>query len=80
VKNGWTTIYFSAGKKNKINKIDLLGFICQKGNLQKEAVGIIAILDYSAYVAVRSENIDDLLLELNKHKVKGQRLKIVVSN
>jgi superfamily II DNA/RNA helicase len=80
VKNGWTTIYFSAGKKNKINKIDLLGFICQKGNLQKEAVGIIAILDYSAYVAVRYENIDDLLLELNKHKVKGQRLKIVVSN
>ena len=76
----WTTLYFSGGKKNKINKIDLLGFICQKGNLQKEAVGVIAVLDYNSYVAVKTDNIEALLSELNKHKVKGQRLKIAVSN
>jgi len=76
----WTTVYFSAGKKNKINKIDLLGFICQKGNVSKEAVGMIAVLDFASYVAVKTDNIDALLLELRQHKVKGQRLKIEISN
>ena len=76
----WTTIYFSAGKKNKINKIDLLGFICQKGNVPKDQVGMITVLDFSSYVAIKSENIDSLLIELSQFKVKGQRLKIAVSN
>lgn len=76
----WTTLYFSGGKKNKINKIDLLGFICQKGNVPKEEVGVITVLDFTSYVAVKTENIDKLLSELGQYKVKGQKLKIAVSN
>lgn len=76
----WTTLYFSGGKKNKINKIDLLGFICQKGNVPKEEVGVITVLDFTSYVAVKTENIDKLLNELGQYKVKGQKLKIAVSN
>ena len=76
----WNTLYFSAGKKNKINKIDLLGFICQKGKLGKEDVGVIAVLDYASYVAICSKDIDSLLRELRNHKVKGQKLKIAHSN
>ncbi|MDG0974230.1 MAG: DEAD/DEAH box helicase [Crocinitomicaceae bacterium] len=76
----WNTLYFSAGKKNKINKIDVLGFICQKGKLGKEDVGVIAVLDYASYVAICSKDIDALLRELRNHKVKGQKLKIAHSN
>ncbi len=75
----WTTVYFSAGKKDKINKIDLLGFICQKGGAKKEDVGIIAVLDKSSYVAIQSDLLPDLLTELRKHKIKGQKVKISVS-
>ena len=75
----WTTLYFSAGKKNKVNKIDLLGFICQKGGLDKKDVGVISVLDFTSYVAVSSENVDALINELRKHKVKGQKLKIAIS-
>jgi len=75
----WTTLYFSAGKKNKINKIDLLGFICQKGNVKKEEIGVITVLDFTSYVALKTDDVDDLLLELRQHKVKGQKLKIAVS-
>ena len=75
----WTTIYFSAGKKDKINKIDLLGFICQKGGIGKQDVGMIAVLDRSSYVALRSHQLQELLPELRKHKVKGQKLRISVS-
>jgi len=79
-QTNWNTVYFSAGKKNKINKIDLLGFICQKGNLSKDQVGVISVLDFASYVAIKSDNIDALLAELRQYKVKGQKLKIALSN
>lgn len=75
----WTTVYFSAGKKDKINKIDLLGFICQKGGAAKEDIGIIAVLDRSSYVAIQSDLLPNLLHELRKHKIKGQKVRISVS-
>jgi superfamily II DNA/RNA helicase len=79
VNPGWTTLYFSGGKKNKINKIDLFGFLCQKGELSKEEVGVIAILDYTSYVSVKARNIKNLLQKLRESKVKGQKLKIDVA-
>ena len=75
----WVTLYFSAGKKNKINKIDLLGFICQKGALSKEDVGMITVLDFASYVAVHTHQPNQLVKELNAHKVKGQKLRIAQS-
>lgn len=72
----WITIYFSAGKKNKISKIDLLGFLCQQGGLEKEQVGVMTILDYSSFVAVQSTNPRSLIACLRVAKVKGQKLKI----
>jgi len=79
VHPGWTTLYFSGGKKNKINKIDLFGFLCQKGELTKDEVGVIAVLDYTSYVSVKSKNINALLGKLRESKVKGQKLKIDVA-
>lgn len=75
----WTTVYFSAGKKDKINKIDLLGFICQKGEIGKQDVGMIAVLDRSSYVAIRSHLLSGLLSELRKYKIKGQKVRISVA-
>ena len=34
--SGWTTLYIAAGKKEKINKMDIVGLILQKGKLKKE--------------------------------------------
>lgn len=75
----WTTVYFSAGKKDKINKIDLLGFVCQKGGTEKSDVGIISVLDKSSYVAIRTGLLPELLYELRKYKIKGQKVRISVS-
>ena len=37
------TIYISGGKKNKLNKIDIVGTFLQKGNLAKDELGIIEV-------------------------------------
>jgi superfamily II DNA/RNA helicase len=79
VHPGWTTLYFSGGKKNKINKIDLLGFLCQQGDLAKEEVGVISILDYTSYTSVKTKDVKNLLNKLRSAKVKGQKLKIDVA-
>jgi superfamily II DNA/RNA helicase len=55
------TLYISAGKKDKINKMDIVGFLLQKGNLQKDDLGLIEVLDHSSYVAVKREKIAKLV-------------------
>ncbi len=66
----WATIYISAGKKDKVNKIDIVGFLIQKGGLLKEELGLIEVQDYIAYVAVKRNKVLAVL-----DKVKGQKLK-----
>lgn len=75
----WTTIYVSAGKKDKINKVDIVGFFCQKGNLVKDQLGLIAVLDKSSFVAVKSSKVRSLLFELRKHKIKGKTVRISIA-
>ncbi len=75
----WTTIYLSAGKKNKINKIDIVGFFMQIGKLRKEEIGLIIVLDYTSYVAVKKSAVKELLIEIKDKKIKGQKLKIAIA-
>ena len=48
----WTTLYIGKGKKDKINKVDIAGFLYKKGGLTRDDVGNIDVHDYYAYVAV----------------------------
>jgi ATP-independent RNA helicase DbpA len=77
--SGWVTIYFSAGKKEKINKIDFVGFLIQTGGLKKEDIGLISVLDHTSYVAVKRQVYKALLERIKDKKVKGQKLKIARS-
>ena len=79
IDSQWITLYFSAGKKDKISKIDIVGFLTQKGGLQKDEIGLIAVLDFYTYVAVRRKSVKQLLAKITKEKVKGKKLKIEIS-
>jgi len=75
----WRTLYFSGGKKDKINKIDIVGFLSQKGGLQKEEIGLITVLDFAAYAAVKREKANQVLQIIRNEKIKGKKLKIEFS-
>jgi hypothetical protein len=79
VESPWITIYFSGGKKDKINKIDLVGFLGQKGGLKKEDIGLITVLDFSSFVALKRKNIHALLKKISNEKVKGKKLRIAIA-
>lgn len=71
-----TSAYIGAGKKNKINKVDLLGFFCQQGKLEKNDIGIIVVRDYFSIVAIKTELFNNALKNCKNQKIKGKRIKI----
>lgn len=75
----WTTLYIGKGKKDKVNKMDIVGFLCQKGQLEKEDIGKIEVKDYHAFVAVRRGNIRQLLSRVRNEKIKNQKTKIDIA-
>ncbi len=77
--SNYQTLYISAGKKDKINKVDIVGFMMQKGKLQKEDMGLIEVLDFTAYVAIKRNKVEELLYLLNNEKLKNKKVKIEVS-
>ena len=78
-KESWTTLYFSGGKKDKINKIDIVGFCLQKGGIEKVHLGKIEVQDFASYVAIDSANVSSFLKNIKDQKIKGTKLKIEVA-
>ena len=73
------TIYVSGGKKNKLNKIDIVGFFSQKGKLEKGDLGLIEVRDLISFAAVKSSKVKGLLQLIRDEKMKGKKFKIEVA-
>lgn len=76
----WKTMYIGAGKKDKINKMDIVGMLMQKGQLQKDELGKIDVLDHSAYVAIKRSKILKTIHLVKDEKIKNKKVKIEISN
>lgn len=75
----WATLYIAAGKKDKINKIDIVGLLLKKGGVDKEDVGLIEVLDHSSYAAVKRNRIEHTVVLVKNEKIKGRKIKIDIS-
>lgn len=72
----YETLYISKGKKDKINKMDIVGFFFKQLNLEKDQLGIIDVKDFCAYIAVKKNAVNKILSESEKQKIKGKSVKI----
>ncbi|QIP14403.1 DEAD/DEAH box helicase [Spirosoma aureum] len=75
----FATLYISGGKKNKLNKIDIVGFFSQKGHLDKGDLGLIEVKDFISFAAVKQEKVQALLALISQEKMKGKKYKIEVA-
>lgn len=73
------TLYISGGKKNKLNKIDVVGFLLQKGELGKDDLGLIEVKDFMTFAAVKFDKVDAVLAKIREQKMKGKKFKIEVA-
>lgn len=67
------TIYIGKGKKDKISKGDIVGFLCKKGGLNKDEIGRIDVNDRYAYAAISREKVKQVLQQTKGEKIKGIR-------
>jgi superfamily II DNA/RNA helicase len=78
-KPKWTTLFVAAGKKNKVNKIDIVGFLSNKAELKKEDIGLIEVKDFFSFVAVRKSKVGQTLQLIKNEKIKNKKVKIDVA-
>ena len=78
-KTPFQTIYISAGKKDKVNKVDIVGYLIKKGELSKDDIGIIEVKDTTSYVAVARNKVKDVLKKLANEKLKGKKIKMEIA-
>lgn len=80
VNSDWKLLYISAGKKDKVSKGDLVGVLIKKGGLENEDLGLITLMDYASYVAVKSHSVASLIGKLKNEKIKKIKIKIEEAN
>src|SRR5215204_4195679 len=78
-KPQWSTLFIAAGKKDKVNKIDIVGFLSNKGQLKKEDIGLIEAKDFFSFVAVKKIKVSHTLQLIKDQKIKNKKVKIAVA-
>lgn len=75
----WLTVYIGAGRKDKVNKIDVAGLLMKKGKLGKNELGLIEIQDFSSFAAVSRKKVQSMLSLLKNEKIKNKKINIDIS-
>ncbi len=70
------TLYFAAGKKEKISRGDIAGFILSNTDLDRERLGKITVHDHFSLAAVPRSMSRSLVETLNRLKIKGKKVRI----
>ena len=65
-----------SGKKEKISRGDIAGFLIAKGGLQPDEIGRIDVKDHFAYVAVPAAKARDTVTALAPYKIKNTKVRV----
>jgi superfamily II DNA/RNA helicase len=78
-KPKWSTLFIAAGKKDKVNKVDIVGFLGNKANLKKEDIGLIEVKDFFTFVAVKKLKMGETLRLIKDQKIKNKKVKMDIA-
>jgi len=71
----WITLTINKGKRDKISKGDIAGFLLQKGGLTKEELGLIEVKESCSYAAVKRSQHKALLASVKDEKIKKMNVR-----
>ena len=69
----WETLYIGRGKKDKVNKVDIVGFLCKTGGLERDQLGMVTVFPHWSFAAVDRTCIRSLMARIGGQKIKGQK-------
>ncbi|MFC2775451.1 DEAD/DEAH box helicase [Segatella oulorum] len=67
------TLYIGKGRRDKLSKTDIVGFLCKKGGLKGDEIGRIDVHDRYTYVAVARTKVKQVVQRTQGEKIKGLR-------
>ena len=80
IVNKNSTLYFKAGKKEKISKADIVGFIANNSQIAPNEIGVINVYDHYALVAIPKQKAKTAVSQLLKAKIKGKKIRIEIAS
>ena len=80
IVNRNSTLYFKAGKKEKISKADIVGFIANNSQIAPNEIGVINVYDHYALVAVPKQKAKTAVSQLLIAKIKGKKIRIEIAS
>jgi len=75
-KPDWATVYVGKGKKDKLSKMDIVGFMFKKGLLAKDELGMVEVKEYYSFVAVKVSKVNALIKLVENEKIKNMKVRI----
>lgn len=72
----YKTLYLPMGKKQKIRKMDVVGFFCKTGGITNKELGKISLKDNFTYVSVSSEHALDVKERVDNQKIKNKKVRV----
>ncbi len=79
VKPLMTTVYIGRGKKEKLSKGDIVGFLCKQGGLQSADIGRIDVLPHHSYASILTARVKTMLQNVAGEKIKGMKTIVEVT-
>lgn len=76
VKPRMATLYFQAGKKEKLSRGDIMGYIANNGGIPASDIGRIDVRDHYAIAAIPRIQCQEVLKRLQSAKIKGKKVRI----
>lgn len=72
----WATLLLSGGRRDKISKGDIAGFLIKQGALQADQVGLIELKQDCAFAAVPRNQARQLVSTLNNGRLKKKKVRV----
>jgi superfamily II DNA/RNA helicase len=76
----FVTLHLNKGKKDKVNKFDIVGYFLSLDCMDKIDLGLIEVKDYESFVGVNRDKLDLVLNEVEDKKIKKKKLKVTTIN
>lgn len=73
---GWSTVFVSGGRRDKVSKGDIAGVFFKQGGLAKDELGLIELKQDCAFVAIASTRVDHVIRTLDQTKIKKRKVRV----
>jgi superfamily II DNA/RNA helicase len=70
----WITLRASSGRKQKLRKVDFVGFFLKDLGIEAKSLGIIDVLDNESYIAISRDSFQFVKKQLDTCRIKGKKV------